>query len=87
MNKIKTMTITYVVLITLIIIFPPVRSATTYGFANKGFSAIWICHKYLSINIPFLLIELFAITAICAVIYFFAMKEKYKKEPINGISN
>ena len=76
MNKIKTVAIIYVVLVTLIIIFPPVRSATTYGFANKGFSAIWISHKYRSINIPLLLIELFAVTAICAVIYFFVMKEK-----------
>ena len=83
MNKIKIMAITYVVLITLIIIFPPVRSATTYGFANKGFSAIWISHKYLSINMPFLLIELFTVTTICAVIYFFVLKEK--KEQINEI--
>ena len=77
MNKTKILAITYVVLITLIIIFPPVQivagSRGTYG---RGFSALWMMPSNLSINIPFLLIELFAVTAICAVIYFV-----FKKTP------
>ncbi|MGR3293767.1 MAG: hypothetical protein ACUZ9M_07115 [Candidatus Scalindua sp.] len=77
MNKIKITAITYSALIALIIIFPPVHiiagSKGTYG---RGFSAIWMMSHNLSINIPFLLIELFALTTICVVIYFFVMKEK-----------
>ena len=68
------MAITYAVLATLIIIFPPVQHARS-GM-SKGFSAIWMIPHACSMNIPFLLIELFALTAICAVIYFFIVKEK-----------
>ncbi len=71
------MAITYVILIILIIIFPPVNIvAGSRGTFSRGFSAIWMMPSNLSINIPFLLVELFALTAICAVIYFFVMKEK-----------
>jgi len=77
MNKIKTMAITYVVLITLIIIFPPVHIVADYKVsASRGFSAVWAIPSRLSINIPFLLIELFVLTAICAVLYFFVLQEK-----------
>lgn len=75
MNKTKILAITYAVLITLIIIFPPVHFvAGSRGTFSRGFSAIWMIHGRLSINIPFLLIELFAVTAICAVIYFVFIK-------------
>lgn len=74
------MAITYAVLITLIIIFPPVQFvAGSRVTVSRGFSAIWTISGRLSINIPFLLIELFALTAICAVIYFFVMKEPNKE--------
>ena len=76
MNKIKITAITYSVSIALIIIFPPVRIVVSAGSANRGFSALWMMPSNLSINIPFLLIELFAVTAICTVIYFFVVKEK-----------
>ncbi|KHE91412.1 MAG: hypothetical protein K8F52_01860 [Candidatus Scalindua rubra] len=77
MNKIKTMAIIYVVLVTLIIIFPPVHLvAGSKGTFGRGFSALWMMPSNLSINIPFLLIELFALTAICAVLYFFVLKEE-----------
>lgn len=76
MNKIKIMAISYVVLITLIIIFPPVQYFTSKVTVSRGFSAIWMIPRGLSINITFLLIELFALTAIYSVIYFFVVKEK-----------
>lgn len=76
MNKIKITAITYSVLIALVIIFPPVRLTIPASSASRGFSAIWKSHNQLGINMPFLLIELFAVTAICTVIYFFVVKEK-----------